>query len=242
MSEPAAPIPDVRPARPAVTVNRDLLLPYFAPYAAFVIIATVAEGLSRELDYAIRISVTGILLIVLRKHYQNIVGPRSPLGSVLLGAAAGVIGALVWVVLLLPFQDASAGEPYAARAFALRLAAATLVVPFAEELLCRGYILQLVTQWQQARRSGTSVGDVIDLRSVHELTPGAWTGLAVVVSSAAFALGHSPVQWPAAFGFSLLMAAMWMVRRDLIAPITAHAVTNFVLYIYVFKTGSWGLW
>ncbi len=232
----------MQPARPGVTVNRDLLLPYFAPYAAYVIIATVAEGLNRELDYAIRIAFTGILLIVLRKHYQNMIGPRSPLGSVLVGAAAGVVGVLVWIALLLPFQDATAGEPYALRAFALRLAAATLVVPFAEELLCRGYILPLVTQWQKARRAGTSLGDVIDRQSVHELTTGAWTGLAVVVSSAAFAVGHAPVQWPAAFGFSLLMAALWIVRRDLIAPITAHAVTNLVLYIYVFNTGSWGLW
>src|SRR5688500_20390821 len=88
MSTPAAPLPEVQPARPRVTVNRDLLLPYFAPYAAFVIIATVGEGLNRELDYAIRIAVTGILLIVMRKHYQNIIGPRSPLGSVQIGRAS----------------------------------------------------------------------------------------------------------------------------------------------------------
>jgi hypothetical protein len=38
------------------------------------------------------------------------------------------------------------------------------------------------------------------------------------------------------------MAALWIVRRDLIAPIAAHAATNLVLYVYIFLTGSWGLW
>ena len=112
---------------------------------------------------------------------------------------------------------AATGDAYGARAFALRLAAATLIVPFAEELLCRGYILGLFTQWQQEKRSGkASFGDVIDSRSIHELPPGAWS-------------------W-------LIMAGLWIVRRDLLTPIVAHAVTNLALYIYVFKTQSWGLW
>jgi membrane protease YdiL (CAAX protease family) len=78
--------------------------------------------------------------------------------------------------------------------------------------------------------------------SIRTLAGGAWTALAVLASSAAFALGHAPVHWPAAFAYGLLMAALWIVRRDLIAPIAAHAATNLVLYVYVFLTGSWGLW
>ena len=222
--------------------NRDLLLPYFAPYAAYVAIASFAGGLGHEIDYLLRIVVTGALLLYFRKFYR-IRGPGSPVTSVLIGAAAGVFGVLVWVGLLLPFHDASVGDAYDVEAFALRLAAATLIVPFAEELLCRGYILGLVTQWQQERRAGRgSFGDVIDLRSIHELAPGAWTPLALFVSSAAFALGHSMTQWPAAIAYGLLMASLWIARRDLIAPIVAHAFTNLVLYIYVYKTESWGLW
>jgi membrane protease YdiL (CAAX protease family) len=133
------------------------------------------------------------------------------------GCAAGVFGALLWVALLLPFQDARAGEPFALAAFLLRLTAATLVVPFAEELLCRGYILGVITQWQEARRSGKNALDVVlDERSVRELPPGACTWLAALVSSAAFALGHGSAQWLAAFGYGLLMAGLWRLRRDLI--------------------------
>jgi membrane protease YdiL (CAAX protease family) len=64
----------------------------------------------------------------------------------------------------------------------------------------------------------------------------------VVVSSVAFALGHAPAQWLAASAYGLLMAGLWIVRRDLVAPITAHATTNLVLYLYVYVSGNWGLW
>ncbi len=233
-----------RSAPPGPPANADLLLPYLLPYVAYVGIATLAADLGRTTDYALRIAVTGGLLVVLWKRYQPIGGPRPALRSVLVGAAVGLAGVLVWIALLLPFQDADAGSPFTAPAFALRLAAATLVVPFAEELLFRGYLLGLVTQWQQARDSGASdpLGTALDARSVHRIAPGAWTGAAVVLSSAAFALGHAPAQWTAAFVYGLLMAGLWIVRRDLVAPITAHAVTNLVLYVYVFFSGSWGLW
>jgi membrane protease YdiL (CAAX protease family) len=224
--------------------NADLLLPYFAPYAAYVAIAALAAGLGRVPDYSIRILATGFLLVFFWRRYQSVVGPRPVLGSVLVGVGVGVVGVLVWVALVLPFQDAGAGSPFTAPEVALRIAAATLVVPFMEELLFRGYLLGVVTQWQDARRAGAAdpLGATLDRRSVREIAPGAWSWAAVVLSSAAFALGHSPAQWLAAFAYGLLMAALWIARRDLVAPIAAHATTNLVLYLYIYLSGSWGLW
>jgi CAAX prenyl protease-like protein len=247
---PYAPAATVAAPRPtpggadAAPPNADLLLPYLLPYGAYVAIAALASDLGRVPDYAIRIVATAALLIYLRKRFQPIAGPRPVAGSVLVGAVAGLLGVLLWIALVLPFQDATAGEAFGAPAFALRVAAATLVVPLAEELLFRGYLLGLVTQWQQARRDGAAdaVSVALDRRSVQRIEPGAWTALAVLVSSAAFALGHSTAQWAAAFAYGLLMAGLWILRRDLVAPITAHAVTNLALYLYVFRTGSWGLW
>jgi membrane protease YdiL (CAAX protease family) len=238
---PAAPsrsLPD------GVPPNADLLLPYLAPYGAYVAIATLAAGLGREIDYSIRILVTGLLLAVLWKRYQRIVGPRPVQGSILVGVGAGIVGVLLWIALVLPFQDAHAGTPFTAPAVALRIVAATLVVPFIEELLFRGYLLGVVTQWQRARASGAAdpLGVALDRSSVREIEPGAWTWLALIVSSAAFALGHAPAQWLAASAYGLLMAALWIARRDLVAPIAAHATTNLVLYLYIYFSGSWGLW
>jgi hypothetical protein len=38
------------------------------------------------------------------------------------------------------------------------------------------------------------------------------------------------------------MAALWIVRKDLLSCIVAHAVTNLGLGLYVRATGSWALW
>jgi uncharacterized protein len=227
-----------------VPSNAELVVPYFLPYAAYVAVPVVAGGIPPSVGYVLRLAAAGGLLLAFRRRYRPIGGPRPAAASVAIGALAGLVGAAVWVALVAPFQDPSAGEPLVGAAFVLRLAAAVLVVPFAEELLCRGYILGVLTQWQQARRSGapSPVAEALDGMSIHTLAGGAWTAVAVAVSSAAFALGHAPAHWLAAFGFGLLMAALWIVRRDLIAPIVAHATTNLVLYLYIYVTGSWGLW
>jgi CAAX prenyl protease-like protein len=224
--------------------NADLLAPYLLPYAAYVLVATFAGDLPREVDYAIRIVFTAALLFYFRKRYQRLRGPRPVVGSLVVGAAVGVGAAVLWALMILPFQDPMAGDPYTPSAFLLRLVAAATVVPLAEELLCRGYILGLLTQWHEAHRAGAKAAlpVALDKRSVHDIAPGAWTGLAVAGSSVAFTMGHAAAQWLAALGFGVVMAGLWIVRRDLVAPITAHAVTNLVLYVYVFATGSWGLW
>ncbi len=225
-------------------VNSELLLPYFAPYAAYVLIANLADSLPREVDYVIRIIVTASLLFYFRKRYQPLTGPLSPARSILIGIGAGMLGALLWAALILPFKGNIEGEALSMTAFLARLVAAVLVVPLVEELLCRGYILGVVTQWQEARRAGSkrAVAEVLDNRSIHTITPGAATALAVIVSSAAFMLGHAPPQWLAAFGYGASMAGLWIVRRDLLTPIVAHAVTNLALYVYVFRSGEWWLW
>ncbi|HEX6558710.1 MAG TPA: CPBP family glutamic-type intramembrane protease [Longimicrobiales bacterium] len=224
--------------------NGHLLLPYLAPYGAYVLIASLAPPLPRALDYLLRIGITTGLLIMCRRHYQPLRGPNRITRSIGLGVVAGVLGALLWSALLLPFKAADAGEPITVAAFLLRLAAAVTIVPIAEELLCRGYILGVITQWQEARRAGskTALADVLDRQSIHSIRPGAATAAAVLLSSLAFALGHPPAQWLASFSYGIVMAGLWILGRDLLTPITAHAVTNLVLYSYIFSSGAWGLW
>ena len=66
--------------------------------------ATFAGSLPREIDYSIRIALTASLLWAFRSRYQRLRGPRSIVGSISVGALAGLAG----VILAAQF---GAGQP-----------------------------------------------------------------------------------------------------------------------------------
>lgn len=225
--------------------NRDLLLPYFIPYFAYVGIASISTSmLSIELNYLLRILIVAPLIAWSWKWYVpfSISGQRSV--SILWGVAAGLAGCLLWCLLLLPFIDPEVGESWSTKGFLLRLFAATLLVPLFEEIAIRGYVLRVALQWDRARkrRVAAPLIEALDESTLFDVKNGDWTPYAVLISSIAFTLGHNPVEWVAAFGYSLLMSWLWIMRGDLISCIVAHATTNLVLAVFVFVTGKWGFW
>ena len=92
------------------------------------------------------------------------------------------------------------------------------------------------------REPADPFGHALHERSIGDVRPGAWTPLALALSSVLFALGHAPAEWPAALAYGALMAGLWIVRKDLLSCITAHAVTNASLALYVSVSGEWALW
>jgi hypothetical protein len=226
-----------------VPSNRQLLLPALLPYLAYTGVATLAQDVPSELDYALRLLACGAALAWAWPRLGPLSGPRPRSGSLLIGGAAGLLGTALWIGLILPFA-APPGPAWQPLPFALRLLAASTVVPLIEERLMRGYLLGLVVQWQQARREARDnpLHRALHEYSVRELEPGAWSTLAVAVSTLLFAAGHQPGEWPAAFAYGLLMAALWIVRRDLLSCVVAHAVTNATLAGIVLVQGRWELW
>lgn len=224
--------------------NRQLLLPYMAPYLAYVAIASLpGELLSREVNYGLRLVVVTALLLWARRWYCSLTGPGSPLVSVLWGVAAGVAGTGLWVVLLAPFVTAKAGSDWSGLSFALRLVAAGLLVPVFEELMMRGYVFRLALQWEEERRKGgPALQAALDERSLEEVGAGEWSWIAVIVSTLVFTAGHGMPEWPAAIAYGLLMCALWAWRRDLLSCVVAHATTNIVLAAYVCTSGNWQYW
>ncbi len=226
-------------------VNRQLLLPYAAPYLAYVAIASLlGDLLAPEVNYTLRVVVVVVLLAWARRWYCALVGPRAPAISIVVGLAAGLAGAVLWIGLLTPFVDQGQTAPWSSGSFVLRLAAAGLLVPVFEELLMRGFIFRLALQWDQARRGGDrqALQTALDERSVNAVRPGEWSWPAIAISTAVFTAGHHLQEWPAAIAFGLLMSWLWVVRKDLLSCVVAHAVTNVSLAGYVMVTGSWGLW
>jgi membrane protease YdiL (CAAX protease family) len=224
--------------------NRRLLLPYLLPFLLYIGIGAVAgDSLSREISYATRLVATSAALIWAWRLYVPLTGPKSKASSVAVGAAFGLLGTILWVALRRPFVSAGS-EVWSEAAFWLRVSAATLVVPLFEELLMRGYVLRFTVQWDRARGSGAAqaLGEALDRCSIDEVEPGAWTPLAVLISTGIFTLGHTIAEWPAAIAYGLLMAGLWIIREDLLSCVTAHAVTNLSLALYVRGTGQWALW
>lgn len=232
-----------RPASGPLAPNRDLLLPYLLPYFVYVGIASfLGDWTTPAQNLVLRLVATPLALAWAWRWYVPLRGPRSPAGSIGVGAAAGVAGTALWIALRWPF--AGEGEPWTGAEFVLHLAAAGLVVPVFEELVMRGYVLRLAVQWERVRSAGLSPvwGHVLDRESIGEVEAGAWTRRAVLASAVVFALGHAPGQWPAALAYGLLMAGLWIVRKDLLSCIVAHGVTNVTLALFLRQTGYWGLW
>jgi len=229
----------------ALRTNRELLIPCAAPYFVYVAVATLADGrLEREVDYALRIALTSAVLLGVWPKRLPLLGPRSALGSLAWGALAGALGLVLWIAALAPLSASGTGEPWSDRAFLLRLTAAVLLVPLFEEQLLRGWVLGAATQWDHLRGRGHAdpLAGALDEQSVLKLEPGAFTPVAVAISCVAFALGHAPLEWPAALLYGLLMAGLRVARGDLLTCVTAHAITNLVLALYVRATAAWQLW
>jgi CAAX prenyl protease-like protein len=105
----------------------------------------------------------------------------------------------------------------------LRLAGFALVVPLAEELFWRSFLLR----W-------------IDRRRFLELDPRRASLKAFAICSVLFALEHS--QWLAGLVAGMIYTGVYTRTGNLRVPIVAHAITNATLGIWIVLTQSWSLW
>ncbi|MCL1981230.1 MAG: CPBP family glutamic-type intramembrane protease [Proteobacteria bacterium] len=225
--------------------NRQLLLPYALPYLAYVGIASLlSDVLAPHINYLFRLVIVPLLLVWAWRWYCPLTGPRSVWGSIATGTLVGLAGLLLWIALLAPFVHSDGASPWTVQSFLLRLLSAGLVVPLFEELMMRGFAFRLAFQWDQARRTGqpNPLQVALDHRSINEVAPGSWSWPAIILSTLAFTAGHTMAEWPAAVAYGLLMAWLLIRRQDLIACITAHAVTNISLALLVYSTDSWHFW
>ncbi|MDH3593118.1 MAG: CPBP family glutamic-type intramembrane protease [Planctomycetota bacterium] len=223
--------------------NKSLALPYLLPFALYTGVASIPETwLGIEANYIARMVLAGGALAWAWNKIDAIRGPNSWLVSAAAGVAAGLLGTVVWVSLKLPFTGVE-GTAWSDRAFWLRVAASGLLVPVFEELALRSFAMRFAFQWGRARdkKSKDAFGDALDA-SIHALPLGAASRFAIIVATVAFTVSHALVEWPAAIAYGLLMAALWIWRRDLVGCIVAHATTNLSLAWFVRHQGAWDLW
>ena len=156
--------------------NRQLILPYAAPYLAYVGIANIpVEYLPAESSYILQLITVPLILCWTWRWYCPLKGPYSPLSSILFGAGAGLIGLIIWITLLAPFVSPVNKPPWSFNAFLLRLLSAGLIVPLFEELMMRGFVFRLTLQWDNAQ--------------INNEEPGNWSWWAVILSTVVFTWG-----------------------------------------------------
>jgi CAAX prenyl protease-like protein len=127
----------------------------------------------------------------------------------LLGEAGGRLPAGVW-------QDPAA--------VALRIARAVILVPVAEELFWRGWLMR----W-------------IENADFERVPLGSWHARAFWITAVLFALEHGPY-WEVGLLAGLAYNA-WMIRTKCLGDlILAHAVTNACLCAWVLATGRFEYW
>ena len=201
------------------------LLPFLAILAAGMLARTLSTGF--EALYVLRPIAAAVALYVYHPQLAALDWRTSWRGP-----AVGVAVFAIWSVAshFLQQQTAMPPElvsmPAAARAawIAIRVAGSAVLVPIAEELAFRGYLLRRLV--------------AADFGAVRFQSVGPW---ALLVSSLAFGLGHDSM-WVPAIAAGLLYGTVVVRTGRLGEAVAAHATTNVLVASCVVFAGQWQLW
>lgn len=242
MSRPEASPAPAPPAESKPLVRPDLA--YILPMAVFLVFIwggaqgaeTAAGNTWYPWAYLGRTVVVGAMLVLFRHSYARIRWNHWWLGVIV-----GIAGVFQWVGMQLFLQkhfaffgpaeksfnpEAFFTEPAAYWAFVgVRLLGTALVVPFMEELFWRDFC------WRS----------VIDFDKFQQVGVGAWSWKAFVAVPLFFSLAHGN-WWLTSIVWAFMIGGLLASTRSLGACIVAHAVTNFLLGLYVLQTKQWFFW
>lgn len=185
--------------------------------------------------YAVKMALVGGVIIALRGFFPE---ARPGGGGWAAATAVGVILGISWTWIDLhtphfaflgtrtgfnPNREIATSAGIIFFLF-VRFFGLVVVVPVAEELFYRGFLLRFVT-------------DADDFRRVPV---GTFSALALGVNVVLFALSHP--EWLAAAIFALAMCLLLRWTKNLFTCILAHGVTNLLLGVYILHTGQWQYW
>jgi len=204
---------------------------YLIPFLAILGASFLSKSASGYFEwlYPLRFIAAAIALWLFRREYRNL-NWRFDWSAPL----AGIAVFLLWIAPGLLFhqnQSSPLGAALAALSpaaryswIALRIAAAVLTVPLAEELAFRGYLARRI----MARE--------FDLVSFTRLSV-----IAIALSSLVFGLMHGQ-NWLLGILAGLAYSAVLRRRGRIGDAVVAHAVSNLLLAAWVLTRGAWNLW
>ncbi len=203
---------------------------WLTPLVAILSAGMVSHALSGTFEwlYPLRVAAVMSALFVFRRTYA-----RQNWRIDWSGPAIGIAVFALWIGLDRLFPSASASEPLALAAatnaarngwLAVRVLAAVVTVPIAEELAFRGFLY---------RRLIAEDFEAVSLRRVS------W--FAVAASSIAFGIPHGS-RWAAGAAAGALYAWAMLRRGSIGNAVAAHAVTNALIAADVLLFQKWNLW
>jgi CAAX prenyl protease-like protein len=186
--------------------------------------------------YAVRTVVVGAALLFLWRHYDELrKAPRLTASDWIASLVCGVVIFGLWIVMDTGWMVLGSGEgggfdprQHGSEALhwpltVLRLIGLAIVIPLAEELFWRSFLMR----WLERPEFLTVEPAKVGLR-------------AFVITAALFAVEHS--QWLAGLLAGVAYGWLYMRTGKLWAPVIAHAVTNGMLGVYILATGQWRFW
>lgn len=217
-------------------------LAYVGPYFAFGLVLWI-EGQLPQPWASYFLPLRGLVPLALlvscyrRGAYEELRNLRWSLKGCALDVAVGLfVTALwtapyIWGVLESPgpeqgFDPNAAGAAFAPYLLAARLFGFAFVTPIFEELFIRSFLHRFVDVYNDRK---TDFRDV----PIGNFT---WAGFAVTV--AFFTFTHAGWEGPVASLTCVTYNALLYTRKTILAPILAHAVTNFSLFwLVTFASG-----
>ena len=218
--------------------NTSLLL---LPLAALIATSLFTKSLTADFDwlYPAPIAITSLLLFYFRDYFRLFLSRPS-----FFSVGMGVLVFLIWIFLIPVdiaqnynfFKEIQSVSIGAAIAWIfIRIYGASIVVPIAEELAFRGFILPTVERFFDNILTNQNLKKYfsIDIKFMSVI-------LSLALTSLLFGLLHSDIF--AGIIAGLFYGLVYLKRRSLMDAITAHGVTNALLAIDVLYFGNWSYW
>ncbi|QEG36004.1 exosortase E/protease, VPEID-CTERM system [Bythopirellula goksoeyrii] len=208
---------------------RSPTLLYLLPFLALMAGMILTGMASTDFDwlYPVRIAVAGAALLFFFQEYRKLDWSWS--------WAAPLTGVAVYIIWILMEQsELSSGAHLKSEVDSLsstwkgvwlvsRVIGSVIIIPVAEELAFRGYLLRRLVSPDFAH---------VSRKQMH------WPALAI--SSLLFGLMHQ--RWLAGTVAGVIYGLLYRHRGNLTDPIVAHSVTNGLIAVHVLLGGSWYLW
>ncbi len=213
----------------------------FAVYMLFILISDLCKTVLPEniadvwlipIIYPVKIIAVAIVLIIYWKSYEELSITVLKAGHIIAALAAGVLVFVLWIHMDWNFATMGAPDSYDPNVLPLkwfyafiiiRIFGASVIVPVFEEIFWRSFIIRYIIN-----------PDFLLVKI------GTFTWVSFLFSSLLFGLEHH--FWLAGIAAGIIYNIILYRTRDIWYCIVAHGITNFLLGIYVIKTGNWHFW